>query len=107
MKRASRIESADEFVLEGQREALRDRRWRRRRSMIITVTLLALALGSHVSLGQLTTNCVRGVLNAITPPTSARPAEAHPSKQRRHPRPPRSGFKLGVVPVGDDLSSSN
>jgi len=49
VSRISRISSAEEFAAEERREALRDRRWRRYRSMIFAITLAVLALFSVAS----------------------------------------------------------
>jgi hypothetical protein len=49
VSRISRISSAEDFVAEARREALRDWRWRRYRSMIFALALLSLAIASLAS----------------------------------------------------------
>lgn len=45
MIRASRLTSADDFALEARREAIRNSRWRRHRSMILSAALAVAMVG--------------------------------------------------------------
>jgi len=58
LKRISQIETSEEFAVELARETLRDRRWKRRRNMLLValaclMVIAGLLLNSHPGYGEL------------------------------------------------------
>jgi hypothetical protein len=53
VKRVSNISSPADFALETEREALRDRRWRRRRDIVLAIAWFAGACGLGLRLPHL------------------------------------------------------
>ena len=68
--RPSQISSEKDFVVEARREDLRDRRWRRYRSMIWALASLAIAFGAQPHLAA-PLQLLRSVFRATAAPRTA------------------------------------
>lgn len=86
MKRVSSIRSREDFSREQEREALRDRRWRRRRSMILTTLLVVLAATSSIRFESLRDEALDSIFNALASRADNASQRVVPRRPREHPR---------------------